>query len=1101
MWGLDSHAHRRFLLRICLVLMLAMASSQTLLVGQTFSCTVVGLVTDTSGAAVVPDAKVVLTETQTGVQRAINTNSTGNYTFSDLQAGTYVVQVTKAGFKVTVSKEITLTPSSTARFDASLAVGDVTEKIEVSAQAPTINTENAQLGTILTNEELIDLPVNTRGSMDFRYLSSSNQDGGVIAGQRSSFGFYAIDGVTAMAPAWGAWSGPTMTMSLEGIAEITQVTATPSAEFGDVATISLSTKSGTNDLHGTGFWETNNYALDAPDYFSHTKPNGPYRQLFGGSVGGPVVIPHIYNGKNKTFFFFNWEELIQPGSFSDLSSVSTQAMRNGDFSALLAQGVVVNDPTTGQPFSGNLLPASRISPVSLKIQGTNYMPLPNFGAAGSYSNNFLDSFPNAHPDYYPTTRVDHNFRNGKDIISARDTYRHQNEDGNANGLPGYDTVQNRNTTNAYISETHLFSPTLVNEFRVGYNRDFSAYYGVSKGAAVLADWGLQLPHLDALENFNGFPQVNFQNFTSLTNNTEDGWAQDTMEYLDNLTWTRGRHTIKVGGSYRHYKVNEPSINNAGQQFGYNNFTNFGTRDANGDGGFDYASFLLGIPWQSGTEDRSQNIIDRYHTSALYIQEDWHATSKLTVNLGLRWEKTSMPVDQNDMRYTFDPANGDLVVPTQKVIDTLVSPVFPTNIPIITAAQAGYPSRSLVQGDQNWGPRAGFAYRLPYKMVIRGGGGLFYTPLLTWAVINSYAGGPFQLDESFTNRIVNGAPAFQFPNPDALFGTGSFPGVGVGGLASSVRTPYTEQWNFTLEKELGNKTVVRANYRGHHTLETLYYADLNQPHVSSDPNNEWNVVYPNFWNAYVGKNGGSEIGHLFEFQLQRKYSKGLTFDLGYTHAKVVTDLEGSDIMYWPGYTWDINRDSGNAGNVSRHRFVGTAIWDLPFGTGKQFGASLPKLLQYTLGNWQTSYVVVLQSGQFLDPSCGSCPDTSYARVYDRPDLVGNPTLSNANATLWFNPKAFAIPQIGTLGDSAPGVIVGPGLANVDFGVFKYFPIREKIRLKMKMTATNFFNHPNLGNPNTDFLSPNAGVITYLTNRGMNGSNTSMRSIMLGARVEF
>jgi hypothetical protein len=336
----------------------------------------------------------------------------------------------------------------------------------------------------------------------------------------------------------------------------------------------------------------------------------------------------------------------------------------------------------------------------------------------------------------------------------------------------------------------------------------------------------------------------------------------------------------------------------------------------------------------------------------------------------------------------------------------------------------------------------------------------------------------------------------------MVGTGDFPGVYVSGLAKKVRTPYTEQFNFTVEKELGDSMVARASYRGHHTLETIYFPDLNQPFVSNNPNNEWNLVYPNFYNAYVGQNGGSEIGHLFEFQLQKKYSKGLTFDLGYTHTKVVTDLRGSDIVGWPEYSWNLKRDSGNENGLSRHRFVGSAIWDVPFGTGKQLGSSLPRWVQQSLGNWQTSYIVVLQSGRFLDPYCGDCPDTSNARVWGgRPDLIGDPKLSNASAHRWFNPAAFAQPAFGTLGNSAPGVIVGPGLANFDFGLFKYFQIHERLRLEVKATATNFFNHPNLGGPNTNISSTNVAMITGLTGRGLNGSTNNMRSIMLGARIEF
>lgn len=265
-------------------------------------------------------------------------------------------------------------------------------------------------------------------------------------------------------------------------------------------------------------------------------------------------------------------------------------------------------------------------------------------------------------------------------------------------------------------------------------------------------------------------------------------------------------------------------------------------------------------------------------------------------------------------------------------------------------------------------------------------------------------------------------------------------------------------------------------------------------------------YPNFYNVFNFQNGGSEIGHLFEFQLQRKYGNGLTFDLGYTHTKVVTDSRGSDIFAWPEYSWDLRRDSGNENGLARHRFVATAIWDLPFGTGKTFGANLPKWVQQSFGNWQTSYIAALRSGYFLDPGCGSCPDTSNARVWGgRPDLVGDPQLSNPSAQGWFNPKAFAIPQNGTLGNSSTGVIVGPGLANFDLGLIKYFQIREGLRFRFKMSASNIFNHPNLGNPNTNITSSNVGRITSTSGRGGvqagYANNNNMRVIMLGARIEF
>ncbi len=1088
----------RFRNVLCLTVAIVLLSTPTTVVGQIITGSVVGIVADSSGAAI-PDAKLVLTDISTGVQRSAASDATGNYAFPDVRPGRYIVKVTVDGFKQLASSEIVVAPAQSTRFDAQMQVGTVSETIEVQAQAPTLNTENAQLGDILTRDELVNLPLASRFSTNFRYITSSNYDGGYIAGQRSSFGYYSVDGVSAMAPAWGAWGGPIMGMSMEALQDISFVTATPTAEYGDLATISLNTRSGTNNLHFSGFWDHSNYAFNAAGYFSHSKGKGPQLHEVGGSVGGPVYIPKVYDGRNRTFFFFNWEDRIAPGGYWSIASVPTPKMRSGDFSEVAALGVTIYDPTNGQPFLGNVIPSSRISQISQRIQSEKYFPLPNFGGAGAISENYREFYSTRATSYFPTVRGDHNFRDGRDTISMRLNYRHDPEPGNLNGLPFFNREQFRNATNTYISETHLFGPSVVNQIRWGFTRDFSIYNGTPLGAEVVSDWGLNVPNMDAKQGLHGVPRVGISDFATLWAYTDTGWDQRTNDISDTVTFTLGKHVVKAGFTYRHYLVDEDAGSND-DIFGALDFRAFGTQNANEEGGYGYASFLLGIPFSSGTHDRSPKVMARYRTLAAFLQEDWTVTPRLTVNLGLRFETTSTPVDVHDMRFAFDANTGSLVVPNQKVIDTLVSPVFPKNIPIVTASAAGFQNeRSLLKADNTWGPRVGFAYRLGSQFVIRGGGGLYYTPLLTWAVIDPYAGGPFQLNQHFQNQLRDGAPLFNLSNPFSLVGSGDFPGVSISSGVNKIRTPYTEQWNLTLERQLGASTVARASYRGHHTTQLFYYPDLNQPRASNNPDNQWNLVYPNFWNVYQFRNGGSEIGHLFEFELQRKFSKGLTFQAGYTHAKVVTNARGSDFLAWPEYAWDLKRDAGNENGVSRHRFTSSGVWEIPFGKSKQFGSSLPGWMQQAIGNWQSSYILTLQSGQFLDPWCGDCPDTAYARVWGgRPDLVGDPKIDNATTKRWFNSAAFRQPALGSLGNSAPGVIVGPGLVNFNYGLFKNINVGEKARLQLRMTSTNIFNHPNFGNPNTNISSLNAGRITGTTGRG-NGAGP--RVIKLGLRFDF
>jgi len=1120
-------------------------SCTTALMGQMFLGSVVGLVTDSSGA-VVPQAKVVLTNTQTGVRRETVTTATGDYTFDNVPTGTYKVAVTISGFEQVVSNELVLGTAATVRFDATLTTGKLTQRVEVTAQAAALNTENAEIGSVVTRTEIADLPM-SKSPMDFRYLDSSNQDGGYLSGQRSNSGFYSVDGMSAMAPAWGAWSGPMLSMSMDSIQDITVVSATPSAEYGDVAHVQVSTRSGTNAFHGSAYWDTDNYALDANDYFAHTKGHGPYYQFFGGTVGGPVIIPHLYNGKNRTFFFVQMEEFMQPGGYVSQGSVPTAAMRNGDFSGLLNLPTpqIIYDPTTYNaatnsfsPFPGNIITngsngPNRINSVAAKIAGTTYTPLPNFTNPTGvfYENNYVTYLPNAHPDYYPTVRVDHNFRGGKDAITGRWQYRRQNEDGNYNGLGSeYATTQNRDTTNAYISETHSFTPRLVNEARIGFSRDESFYYSNTKGAPIAQAIGLDVPTSSSLNGLNGFPGVDFANFTNLGGNAPTGWAQNTHEYLDNVTYSRGKHTLKLGFSDRRYLVNETvNQNGVNDLFGITSYNVFGTQSQtpygtnSPAGGFDYASFLLGIPSYSSIDIPGPNSIVRYGTYAAYIQDDWRVTSKLTVNAGLRWEHTPAPVDQNDMRYSFNPANGDIVVPSARAL-THVSPLWPTTDTIETAAQAAWSTgRSLLSTDQTFGPRVGLAYRLPYKMVVRAGAGLFYSPLLDSGVINPYQGGPFAWAQSFTNIIAtNGQTSFALPNPfSGVNGTGACGTVCQGGgfsIATNknyLRTPLTQQYNLTVEKQFGPDTVATIDYRGHHLLETVYNPDLNQPTPNTGANLYEQLNYQEYYQVQYGVNGGSEFGNLIDLKLERRYGKGLTFNLGFTHTLLTEDVRSygatylgdSDIFGNPSYSWNRKLDLGPDGGLVRDRFVGSGIWDLPFGKGQRFGASIPKAVQQVVGGWRTSYVLTMRSGYFNDVACSGCVDSSNTRVGSRLDVneIGKSTLSNATANMWFNANAYAPDTIpGTFGDVSPGSIVGPGLVNLDFGLAKTFPIHESVKLKFQMTAMNFLNHPNLGNPNTDISSPQVGAITSLTNAGGLGSssnNSGMRQVRLGLRLEF
>lgn len=402
------------------------------------------------------------------------------------------------------------------------------------------------------------------------------------------------------------------------------------------------------------------------------------------------------------------------------------------------------------------------------------------------------------------------------------------------------------------------------------------------------------------------------------------------------------------------------------------------------------------------------------------------------------------------------------------------------------------------------------------------------------MINSYAGGPFTVAQQFTNVMTAPTPGgananflFGFPNPYSEAGNPAAYSVpAAGGLLVStnepyLRTPLTQQYNFTVEKQFGDNTVARVSYRGHHMIELIYYPNLNQPTICSVAAGNCNRTYeytpksfPNYYEVQYGVNGGSEFGNQFELELQKRYGKGFTFNLSYTHTLLEEDVRtgdwtgASDIVNYPTYSWNREYDRGTDVGLARNRFVGSGIWILPVGKGQRFGSDLPKVLQEIVGGWQTSYILTTRSGYYNDIDCSGCTDYGFAQENDTRltlNQVFNSRIGNPTASRWFNSSAY-VPNLvlGKEGNAPPGSIVGPGLVNLDFALIKSFPIRENMRMKFRASAMNALNHPNLGGPNTDISSPTVGTITYLDNTGGLGSdssNSGMRQIMLEMRFEF
>lgn len=1062
---------------------------------QTFLGSIGGAVRDATGA-VVPQAKVALAEKSTGVQRTAESNAEGNYHFANLPLGTYTVTVSKAGFKEARSGVITLSTQQAVRFDLALEVGDVTQAVEVSAGAAGVSTETARLGDIRPRQDLLNLPLNSRSTLSYFYLTPYVYSGDSVGGLRYNDLNYTIDGVTSNSAVFGGRVGPMIEVALESVQEMTIMATNNSAEYPKVATLFVTTRSGTNDLHGSAFWDHSNNAFNARNFFAPTKPKGPSRHEFGGSLSGPVYLPKLYDGRNRSFFHFTWERAKFPGLASVNASVPTLKMRAGDFSDLLPR-TVVRDYTTGQPFPGNVIPASRISQVARNTQSyKDFIPAPNFGLPELFNANYRYLRPTASRNDRFTIRGDHQLSNS-DTLSARVAIRSSPFRAYDGALPAFQRQQTRQTRNAYLSETHLFSPTVVNEARIGFSRDFSRLAGDFRGADVVEALGLQGIKLDNKRGLAGVPSFRWNNFSTIANFPTYFWMTETFELLDNLTWTKGRHVIKAGLLHRYNRVNishNPSGAGLDGDFGTFIFDGFAS-------GFDYADFLLGVPHNSSRLERVEPAYNRYSETGLFVQDDWRVSSKLTLNLGLRYEYVAPPAEKYDRRFAFDSRTGNLVVPNQDVLQKLVNPLFPKTIPIVTAQNAGFPARSLVSGDRNnFGPRVGFAWR-PFgdsRTVVRSGYGVYYSSL-AWTLLDSFTGGPFRSDEQFLNDITGGAPLFQFPRPFTAVGT--IPTQSVGGVVVNPRTTYTQQWNLTVEREVGASVVARLSYRGFRTNKLLFEGDINKPFPSSDPAQRSFFRYPQFFRTSFAQNGAIQKMHALDVSAERKFTQGLTFQSGWTWAKDLSDYgsAGQETGFIEN-PYDRRREMADVGGVNRHRFVTSLLWEVPFGTGKRFGAGLPAVARQALGNWAISAATVFQSGQLLTPGFTGSDPSNTRTIGGRPDRIGEWKLPNATIDRWFNPAAFAVPPVGRFGSSARNVIYGPGVANFDFGLFKYFTLREGARLQLRMTATNFFNHPNFGDPNTNISAAAVGTIRSLRG-GDDTFGAGARLIRLGLRLDF
>lgn len=1065
--------------------------------GQAGFGVIVGRVTDATGA-VIPGAQVRVTNQATNVTRGVVSDALGNYEATHLHPALYTVRVEAPGFKRFVHENILLEALANVRIDVRLEVGDVTAEVTVSAGAPVVESETAGISQYRPSQQLLDLPLNVIGTTapfyQFTVLTPTAFEGSGSArsfgGTRRTTTNFNVDGISSNSIVYGNQES-NLQPPLDSVQELKISYVSNKAEFADAGNLMIITRPGQNQFHGSAFWHHYNSRLRARSFFAPTrgaldpvtgKEVASQQNVFGASLGGRII-------RDRAFFFAAYENNYDPTPATVTASVPTLKMRQGDFSDVTA---AIRNPFSGQPFPGNLIPASLHSSASLKAQQKLY-PLPNFGSPTLAVANFRGSFDRDSRVDKINTRVDYIFSE-QHTVYARFGFTRNLSNGLAGGFLPADFIGGHHRTlnhapQGHISSTYTIAPNLINEARAGIARHWVTTGGPLPGQELIDFIGIQGLKRQPPEE-RAAPNITITGFQSISWGGDNRRVANNYLFSDQLTGTKGRHTVKTGIEYRPQQYNGP----ARPGFGVYGFTNRFSGHA-------YADFLLGLPSTTRREQERPLLYSRWYSLSGFLQDDFKVSPKLTLNLGLRYEYNSPQVDKFDVISTFDRRTGSLVVPKAEVMK-YIHPLFPKAVPIVTAGEVGLPN-SLRQPDKNnFTPRVGFAYR-PFadaRTAVRGGYGVFIDDL-TADIFAAFLvrHGPFNFNEGFTNAITAGVPLLTFDRPFLPMGT-RLGALDVRGMDWNLRNPYAQQWNFTLEREAAANLGLRLSYIGAKTTRATYRSDINKPRPSTEKFSAARRPYPLYNTILFCESAGNQTYHALSLNIERRMHRGLYFQANYTLAKMLTDTEdsseGGPQLENP---YDRSGFRGESQWVPRHRLIGNLIWEAPVGRGRRV-LSQPGWTDWLLGGWQISATFIARTGEYLTPTFSGSDPSNTNTIGGIADRIANGNLPRQQRSIdrWFDASAFAVPPNGRFGNAGRGVIIGPGRQALSLGLFKRFTIAEHHTLRIQATATNVLNHPSFGNPNLNISVPAAVArITSVQTRDF----AAPREISLGLRYQF
>jgi outer membrane receptor protein involved in Fe transport len=1113
-----------------------------------------GTVLDSSGA-VIPNAIVIITNAGTGAARSLVTNDQGRFTAPDLQPGEYGIQADARGFKRLVQKGVSVRVGDSLELPLKMELGASAESVTISGEAPLLQTTNSSIGEVIERKLVADLPLNERqpfslvlltpGVTPNRQISNAaqpfNRAGNFsVSGGRGDTNEILLDGTpnTVTEGSTGAFRAVTIFPTVEGTQEFKVQSNTYAAEFGGSGggVINIVTKSGTNAYHGAAFEFLRNSDLDANGFFSNARGVSLAsfrRNQFGAAFGGPVILPKLYNGRNKTFLFVSWESLIERGGIPYTASVPTALQKSGDFSQTFdatGKPVVIYDPATTTldpatgrysrtPFAANKIPAGRINPIAAKIM--SYFPEPtDGGVAFTHASNFNKTITRPIEDHRVDVRVDQSFGDKHRVFGSyalgRRTWQNPNVYGNV-ADPAFRTYPSDPTS---IKAGYIYSinANWAAEIRYAYNH---LYFGQVPGSLGFDITQLGFPQYvaDRVQS-KEFPRLTFSDLTGTyagmghTSNTQTG-DQNSNVFSGSISRVSGNHALKFGTQVRRDYANRLVISPGDLGFAFTRSFTQGPNAlaASTTAGSSIASALLGL---ADTTSTSRLVLatprlTQSWTQAYYAQDDWKVNQRLTLNLGVRWDLQFPMVEQNNNMDWFDP-NAPSPIASKVPSLSLKGAVF----------FAGDQKRNTWQMNMHdIAPRIGLAYKLTGNMVLRTGYGVFYAPHPYGTSDNVGVG--FSQSTPFVSTIDGATPiatiSDPFPNGFVLpFGLGGTPspaanlGLGITYFEPHAPTPRVHQWNFALQRQIGSSMLVEARYaaaKGLHLPDVGYNVSQLRPEQLGPQVNQtvdnpfYGIItvgtlaqktirqgqlmsaFPQYTSVGVQfPTAASSIYHSLQLKAEKRFSAGLTFLLGYTFSKAIDDNSGT--MNWldpaTGHQNGYNRraDRSLSDQDVSQRLVYSFSYGLPFGRGKLLGSNMGSILNAAISGWQVTGIMTLQTGIPLALSTTDTSNSGNGGVL-RPNNNGTSAKLDGSTESrlgrYFRTDVFSQPApftFGSVSRSLPDVR-GPGTHNLDAALYKDFAIRESLHLQMRGEAFNLTNTPEFENPDTNFQSSTFGRI--------------------------